>query len=76
MPMSGREETFSRLAETGVPVLAIYGDADETVNVSSADKLEALIPAADIRIVVGGEHGLNYQEHSLVSPWLVEWFSQ
>lgn len=76
MPMSGREETFTRLADTGVPILAIYGDADETVNVSSADKLEALIPAADVRIVEGGEHGLNYQEHSLVSPWLVDWFSQ
>ena len=76
MPMSGREDTFTRLAETGVPVLAIYGDADETVLVSSADKLETLMPTADIRIVEEGAHGLNYQQHSLVNPWLVAWFSQ
>jgi len=76
MPMAGREETFRRLSETGVPVLAIYGDADETVLVSSAGKLEALLPDADIRIVEGGEHGLNYQMHGLIDPWLVDWFSQ
>ena len=76
MPMAGREETFTRLATTDVPVLAIYGDADATVLVSSAAKLEQILPEGDIRIVEGGEHGLNYQMHTLVSPWLVDWFSQ
>ncbi len=76
MPMAGREETFARLAATDVPVLAIYGDADATVLVSSAGKLEQILPAGDIRIVEGGEHGLNYQMHTLVNPWLVDWFSQ
>ena len=75
MPMTDREDTFTRLAATGVPVLAIYGDADETVLVSSAARLEGLMPDADIRVVEGGEHGLNYQMHTLVNPWLVEWFS-
>ena len=75
MPMAAREETFQRLAATGVPTLAIYGDADETVLVSSAAKLEALMPDADVRIVEGGEHGLNYQMHALVNPWLVDWYS-
>ena len=75
MPMTARDETFSRLAATGIPVLAIYGDADETVLVSSAATLQNLMPQADVRIVEGGEHGLNYQMHELVSPWLVEWFS-
>ncbi|MEO1553668.1 MAG: alpha/beta hydrolase [Pseudomonadota bacterium] len=76
MPMTGREETFQRLAATGVPVLAIYGDADTTVLVSSAAQLEQLLPSGDIRIVAGGEHGLNYQRHAVINPWLVDWFSQ
>lgn len=76
MPMTAREKTFQRLAATGVPVLAIYGDADATVLISSAAKLEQLLPDGDIRIVEGGEHGLNYQMHSLVNPWLVDWFAQ
>ena len=75
MPMTAREETYQRLAMTDVPVLAIYGDADETVLISSAGKLQTLMPAADIRIVEGGEHGLNYQMHDLINPWLVEWFN-
>lgn len=76
MPMADREETFQRLAATGVPVLAIYGDADETVLVSSAGKLESLLPDADVRIIEGGEHGLNYQMHGQINPWLVDWFAQ
>lgn len=75
MPMTGREASFERLAATGVPVLAIYGDADETVLISSAEKLRVLMPDADIRTVAGGEHGLNYQMHELIDPWLVDWFS-
>lgn len=76
MPMTGREETFERVADTGVPVLAIYGDEDATVLVSSAAQLRALMPDADVRVVEGGEHGLNYQMHGLISPWLVDWFSE
>lgn len=74
MPMIGHEETFERLAKSRVPVMALYGAADETVLVSSADTLRGLIPDADVRVVEDGEHGLNYQMHSVVDPWLVEWF--
>jgi pimeloyl-ACP methyl ester carboxylesterase len=74
MPMTGRDETFQRLNATGVPVLAIYGEQDQTVLVSSAAKLRSLLPDADVRVVEGGEHGLNYQMHDLINPWLVEWF--
>jgi pimeloyl-ACP methyl ester carboxylesterase len=76
MPMSGREATFVALKDTGVPVMAVYGDADTTVLVSSAAKLQKLLPDAVVKIIAGGEHGLNYQQHSKVNPRLVEWFSQ
>lgn len=75
MPMSGREETFARVAETGIPVLAIYGDKDPTVLISSAERLGSLIPDADIRVIEDGAHGLNYQNHKIVNPWLVDFFA-
>lgn len=75
MPMSGREETFARVAETGIPVLAIYGDKDPTVLISSAERLGTLIPDADIRVIEDGAHGLNYQNHKIVNPWLVDFFA-
>jgi len=74
-PLSDRDDIFERLGARGIPVMAVYGAADMTVLVSSADKLRALIPAADVRVLEGAEHGLNYQRHADVNPWLVEWFA-
>lgn len=74
MPMTGRSETFRQVEGTDIPVLAIYGAQDETVLISSAAKLEALMPTADVRVLDEGRHGLNYQDHETVSPWLIEWF--
>jgi len=74
MPMAGREEAFSRVSETGMPVLAIYGAKDETVLISSAARLQEIMPEADVRVVDEGAHGLNYQNHQTVNPWLVEFF--
>jgi len=74
MPMSDREETFERVAATGIPVLAIYGVEDETVLITSAERLRGLIPDADIHPVYHAGHGLNYQNHKTVNLVLVDWF--
>ncbi|MEM8617031.1 MAG: alpha/beta hydrolase [Pseudomonadota bacterium] len=75
-PMTGREDTFERLAGSGVPVMAVYGRDDPTVLVSSAERLQALVPEADVRVLDDAGHGLNYQRHAEVNPWLVEWFGK
>jgi|AntAceMinimDraft_5_1070358.scaffolds.fasta_scaffold00045_22 pimeloyl-ACP methyl ester carboxylesterase len=75
-PMSDRARLFSTVSDkTKIPVVAVFGDADETIAVSSAAKLMALIPRADVRIITGGTHGLNYQRHAEVNPMLVAWAS-
>ncbi|KCZ92987.1 alpha/beta fold hydrolase [Hyphomonas johnsonii] len=76
-PMTDRARIFDTVAKkTSLPVMAVFGDADATVEVSSAAKLQALIPRAQVRVIKGGTHGLNYQRHTEVDPMLVEWFSQ
>lgn len=75
-PMSDRDDTFERLKATGIPVMAVFGSSDATIPVSSAARLQALLPDADVRVLDGGEHGLNYQRHEEVNPWLVDWFGQ
>ena len=74
-PMTGREDTFRRLAATGLPVMAVYGSADTTVLASSADTFRKLVPDAEVTVLDGGTHGLNYQRHSEVDPMLVEFFT-
>ncbi|MEO1043626.1 MAG: alpha/beta hydrolase [Pseudomonadota bacterium] len=74
-PLSDRDDIFSRAGETNVPILAIYGAKDETVLISSAERLQELIPHADIRVLGEGDHGLNYKMHETVDPWLVEFLA-
>ncbi|MEL7232030.1 MAG: hypothetical protein AAGJ85_05915 [Pseudomonadota bacterium] len=32
--------------------------------------------AGALRVLDGAGHGLNYQQHAVVNPWLVEWFGE
>ena len=73
-PMRERDETYLRLQETGVPVMAIFGTADVIVLASSAERLEKLLPTATIHVVEGASHELNHQNYDIVNPWLVDWF--
>lgn len=74
LPMTDRDETYSRLSATGIPVLSVFGDQDLTVLISSADKFKKAVPKATTQIVNGAGHGLNFQQHDLVDAWLVDWF--
>ncbi|MEO0551079.1 MAG: alpha/beta hydrolase [Pseudomonadota bacterium] len=76
MPMIDREETFARLAATDVPVMALYGDKDNVVLISSAERLRSAHPEAIVRELEGGEHDLNIRRHKEVSPMLIDWFSE
>ena len=73
-PMHGRDETYRRLSDTGIPVMAVFGKKDTTVLIESSRRLEAAIPKAEIKVLSEGEHGLNYQMHETTNPMLVTFF--
>lgn len=75
-PMTGRADTYAALSESGIPVAAVFGDKDPTVLIASAEELKAAIPAANVHIIEGGDHGLNYKRHRDVNPVLTGWFEQ
>lgn len=75
-PMKDRRDTFAALAGTGIPVAAVFGDADPTVLISSADELSAVLPEAQVHVIEGGDHGLNYKRFDEVNPVLTDWFEQ
>lgn len=72
--MSDRDDTWRALAATGIPVSAVFGDADPTIPVSSAARLAELVPDAKIMILEAGDHGLNYKRHREVNETLTDWF--
>lgn len=75
LPMQGQDAIYTRLEATGVPVRAVFGTADTTVLIESADRLETLAPSATVVRIEGGEHGLNYQRHTDVNPLLTDFFA-
>ena len=54
------------IAATSVPVLGIFGDADETLSLESAALLADHIPRARVEIISGGTHNLNIHRCSEV----------
>jgi pimeloyl-ACP methyl ester carboxylesterase len=73
-PMRGRDATFRALDATGIPVAAVFGTADPTVLIASAGQLAAVVTDAEIHILDGADHGLNYKRHAEVNPLLTDWF--
>jgi pimeloyl-ACP methyl ester carboxylesterase len=57
--LSHREDLLLTIDKTSVPVLGIFGDADETISIESATLLADLIPRARVEIIQGGTHHLN-----------------
>lgn len=74
LPMSRRDATFAAIGKTALPVLAIFGDADDTIHVRSAELLAALVPQAEVHVIAGATHHLNihhWQEvHALMTAFL------
>ena len=57
--LSHRDDLLSTIAATSVPVLGIFGDADDTISLDSAALLADLIPRARVEVISGGTHHLN-----------------
>ena len=75
LPMSDQDDVFVSVAETAIPVIAVFGEEDKVVPIEAAGRLRKLAPAADIRELSKAGHALNYQDFEIINPWLVEFFS-
>jgi len=74
MPLTRRDDLFTRLRATGLPVAAVFGADDPTVLPSSAERLGRLIPEAQIHLLDDADHGLNYKRHDAANPLLTAFF--
>lgn len=58
--------THRRIADHGLPVLAIWGAADEVIALACRDRLAAWNPAARHRVIAAAGHGLTYTHSAQV----------
>lgn len=76
LPMRDRDDSFRRLAQTGLPVHAVFGGKDTTISPKNADVLKKLVPAAEVHLIADGDHGLAYKRHEAVNPLLIAAFEK
>lgn len=66
-PLTGADAFFAKVGESEMPVLAIWGEADETVPYENAEKLMSLMPQAQLRSYSGTGHNIAFARPGLVS---------
>lgn len=75
LEMTDRDETFEAVAQTAIPVFAVFGEVDPVIPIEAASQLREIIPSADVRELSGANHQLNYQDFEIINPWMIEFFS-
>ena len=74
LPLSYRDELFAEINNASIPVLGIFGDADDAISLESASLLVELIPRARVDIIEGGTHHLNVHRWREVHDIIVSFF--
>lgn len=71
------EDFRADIAQIKIPTLVIHGDADQILPIDATGKrTAALIPGAQLHVVEGGPHGLNWTHATEVNKVLLEFIAQ
>jgi len=72
----GRDDVTSRMGEITCPVLSIHGDADQAIDISHAEALQAAVPdGRGLVVVPGAAHAPNMTHPDIVNPALVSFLA-
>ncbi|WP_419912104.1 alpha/beta fold hydrolase [Hoeflea sp.] len=71
LPMEDRDAVFGS-ASKKVPMLAFFGDRDQTIGIESEARLRRVAPHARVEMIEGGTHGLLYEMHDTVNPLMID----
>jgi len=75
LPMRDRDDIFGQAAATGVPMMALFGGKDPTIDSKSIERLRRVAPDARIEVIQEADHGLAYELFDTVNPMLIAFFS-
>ncbi len=71
------EDFRADIATIKIPTLVIHGDADQILPIDATGKrTAALIPGAQLHVVAGGPHGLNWTHAAEVNKALLEFIAK
>ena len=71
-PLTGADASFADVGASELPVLTIWGEADETVPYENATKLMELMPQAQLRSYPGAGHNITFADPELVSGLITD----
>ena len=66
------EAEYQLLNESGIPVLLLWGNADQSVDAVQIETLQQILPGMDARIFPGAGHLLHYEIPDKVNPIIAE----
>lgn len=71
-PLTGSDAAFADVGRSTLPVLVVWGEADEVVPYAHAAKLMELMPQAQLRSYAGAGHNITFTEPRLVSDQIAD----
>ena len=70
------EVEYQALQRTELPVMLIWGDADQTIGPDQIEVLQQILPELAIRIVEDGGHLVHYESSDKVNSELIDFLDQ
>jgi pimeloyl-ACP methyl ester carboxylesterase len=71
------EDFRADIAQIKIPALVIHGDSDQILPIDATGKrAAALIPGAQLHVIEGGPHGLNWTHATEVNKALLEFIAK
>ncbi|NMB56038.1 MAG: alpha/beta hydrolase [Leptolinea sp.] len=67
-----QRSVYERQGKTNIPILLLWGRHDRTIPLEVGDKVHALLPHADWRVIEDAGHVPHYERPEVVNPMLVE----
>ncbi len=70
------EVEYQSLQGTGLPVLLVWGQADQTIGHDQIEVLQQILPEMDVRIVEDAGHLVHYEKSEEVNPELIDFLDR
>mmetsp|Transcript_51542 Transcript_51542/g.167264 ORF Transcript_51542/g.167264 Transcript_51542/m.167264 type:complete len:329 (-) Transcript_51542:105-1091(-) len=76
MQLSGNQDLYRKVAQSGVEVMFVWGDSDSTVPLHEIqDELRGFFPTAPVMVVRGAGHALMVEHSTTVARYANRFFS-